>query len=302
LRYWASQQPEEASRWAVELSPPFFRIPAVIASFELWAAADPQAARSAAEEWVARRPDMRDVLPKALVIGWFARDPAEVAQFIHDLGVGIPQQRALSTYVRVAIQKQGPDEVMRWAESLPDGDATYKTAVFRQLASVLALVDLEAGLRWCEAHCDGPNGKNLRSIIARRWARSDGAAALAWLSGARDGPEKEFDVRVVFEDWAQLQPEAALSWITEQTAGKLDPWLQPTLPVYSRLLSADSPAEAIKWAQRIEHDNKRRYALIEAARAWRQVDEAAAEAWLLDSTLSEEDRERVRAPEWDRRI
>jgi hypothetical protein len=175
-------------------------------------------------------------------------------------------------------------------------------AVVRQLASVLSLIDLEAGLRWCEAHCDGPHGKNLRSIVARRWARSDGAAALAWLSRAPEGPEKDFDVRVVFEDWAQLEPEAALAWITDQTTGELDPWLHPTLPVYVRMLSVDSPAEAVKWAERIEHDNKRRFALIEAARVWRQVDEAAAEAWLLESSLSEEDRERVRAPEWDRRI
>jgi hypothetical protein len=302
LRYWATHQPEEDSRWAVEKSPPFFRIAAVIASFELWAEADPQAALSAAEEWIAHRPDVRDVLPKALVIGWFAKDPSEVAQFIHDLGVGIPRQRALSTYVRVAIQKQGPDAVIRWAESLTDDDATYKMAVVRQLASVLSLIDLEAGLRWCEAHCDGPHGKNLRSIVARRWARSDGAAALAWLSRAPEGPEKDFDVRVVFEDWAQLEPEAALAWITDQTTGELDPWLHPTLPVYVRMLSVDSPAEAVKWAERIEHDNKRRFALIEAARVWRQVDEAAAEAWLLESSLSEEDRERVRAPEWDRRI
>ena len=302
VRYWATHQPEDASRWAVEKSPPFFRIAAVLSSFTLWAAEDPQAAASAAQQWAAQRRDVRDVLPKALVRGWFAANPSELAQFIHDLGVGIPRQRALSTYVRVAIQKQGRDAVMRWAESLPDDDATYKTAVYRQVGSALPLFDHEASLRWCEAHCDGPHGKNLRSIIAMRWVRRDGAAAFAWLSNAPEGPEKDFAVRIAFEEWAQADREAALAWMAVQTTGEPDPWLQPILPVYARLLAVDSPADAIQWAERIEHDKKRRFTLIEIARAWRQVDEAATEAWLLQSSLSEEDRERVRAPEWDRRI
>ncbi len=80
------------------------------------------------------------------------------------------------------------------------------------------------------------------------------------------------------------------------------PQLQPILPVYTKLLAEDSPADAIGWAEQIEHDKKRRFALIEVARAWREVDEAATEAWLQQSSLSEEDREKVRAAEWNRRI
>jgi hypothetical protein len=302
LRYWATHQPEEASRWAVEKSPPFFRIAAVLASFTLWAEADPRAAVSAADQWAAQRPDVRDVLPKALVRGWYAANPSELAQFIHDLGVGIPRQRALSTYVRVAIRKEGHEAVMRWAESLPDDDEIYKTAVYRQMASVLPLFDHEASLRWCEAHCNGPNGKNLRGIIARRWARRDGAAALAWLATAPESPETDFEVRVVFADWAKADREAALAWMATQTTGELEPWHQPILPVYAPLLAADSPAAGIKWAERIEHADKRRWTLIEIARAWREVDEAASEAWMLQSSLSEEDQERIRDPDWDRRL
>jgi hypothetical protein len=142
----------------------------------------------------------------------------------------------------------------------------------------------------------------MRSIIARRWALRDGGAALAWLSTAREGPDKDFEVRVVFADWAQVDREAALVWMTAQTNGELKRWHQPILPVYAQLLAADSPADGVKWAERIEHENKRRWALIEIARAWRENDEAASETWLLQSSLSEEDRERVRDPDWDRRL
>jgi len=303
LRYWATHQPEDASLWAIERAPAFFRMSAILSSFPLWAEADPQAAMSAAEYWAARRRDLNHVLPKAVVRGWFAANPQELRQFIHGLGAGIPQQRALTTYIRIAIQKQGHDAVMRWAESLPDNDPTYKAAVYWQVGSALALFNLEAGLRWCEAHCDGPYGKDLRSSISRRWVRTGGgAAALEWLSSAPEGFEKDFAVRVTFEEWTLTDRAAAMAWVADQTTGEPNPRLQPIFPVYARLLAEDSPAEAIGWAERIDHDKKRRFTLIEIARAWREVDEAATESWLEQSPLSEEDREKVRAPEWDRRI
>jgi len=303
LRYWATYQPAEASLWAASKAPGFFRVPAVLASFSLWAEADPSAAKSAAEEWAKRRPDLRDVLPKALVRGWYAANPVELERFVHDLGPGIPRQRALATYVRIAMRDQGIDAVTRWAESLPDDDASYKRAVFDQVGSSLPLFDHDASLRWCEAHCDGPYGKNLRNVTASHWAREDGAAALEWVLAAPKTPENDFAVRVAYEEWARVDRRAAMEWVAERAAREADrSWLQPILPVYARLLAADSPAEAIEWAEQIEHENKRRYALIEIARAWRERDEAAAEAWLVESPLSDEDRERVRAAEWDRRI
>ena len=46
----------------------------------------------------------------------------------------------------------------------------------------------------------------------------------------------------------------------------------------------------------IENDPEREVVLIKVARVWRYLDEAAAEDWLLKSSLSEEAREKVRAP------
>jgi hypothetical protein len=302
VRYWATHQAEDASRWAVDESPEFFRIATILSSLTLWAEADPQAAVSAAQQWAAQRHELRHPMTKAVVRGWFVANPVELAQFIDDLGTGLPQQRALTSYLRVVIQKQGHDAVMRWAESLSDDNAAYKTAVYWQVGSALALFNLEAGLRWCEAHCDGPYGKDLRNSISRRWVRTGGgAAALAWLASAPEGYDKDFAVRVTFVEWTEVHREAAMAWMAAQTPDEPDPRLQPILPVYVKLLAKDSPADAIGWAERIEHEKKRRFALINAARAWRELDEAASEAWLQQSSLSEEDREKVRAAEWDRR-
>jgi hypothetical protein len=295
LRYWATHQGEDASRWAVEKSPTSFRIAAVLASLTVWAEADPQAAASATQKWV-QRPDVRNAVQVALVRGWFAANPSELARFIHDIGAGLSRLRALSSYIRAVIQTQGIEAAVRWAESLPDDDATYKTAVYRQVSAALSLFDHEAGLRWCEAHCDGRYGNNLRNILAMRWVESDGAAALAWLSGAPEGYETNLAVRAAFARWGQIDRQAALDWMAAQTTGEPDPWLRPIFPVYARLLAKDSPADAIEWAERIERDEEREIVLIAVARAWRQIDEAAAEAWLKQSSLSEEALEEVRAP------
>ncbi len=211
--------------------------------------------------------------------------------------MGFTRQRAIATYIRAMIQAQGIEAAVRWAESVPADDATYKMAVYRQMAAALPLFDHDAVLRWCEAHCEGPHGNNMRSIIARRWVRSDGAAALVWLSeAAPEGHDKNLAVRAAFALWGQIDREATLAWMQTQTAGEPEAWLQPVFPVYARLLSADSPADAIEWAERIEGDEEREIVLTEVARAWRQIDEDAAEAWLLQSSLSEGAREKVRAP------
>jgi hypothetical protein len=296
VRFWATHQPEDALRWAVEQSPSAYRFASVYASLMLWAEADPQAALIAARLW-SQRNDVREAVQIALVLGWFAaNDPPELEQFIRDLGIGFPQQRALSNYVRARIGKQGVEAVMHWAESVPDDDVPYKLAVYRQVSNALALFDLEAARRWCEAHADGPYGKDLRTLVAGHWLRSDGAAALEWLSTAPESDETNRAVRNTFAQWVRFDREAALGWMAAQTTtGEPDPWLRPTYPVYAQFLAEDSPADAIKWAEQTEDDADREVAINRVARAWFQVDEAAAEAWLLQSPLSEEAREKVRS-------
>jgi len=296
VRFWASHEPKEATQWALEDSPQGYRLAAIVPAFTVWAAADPHAAASAAQEPAAQEPGVRDAVLIALVRGWFEADPVELAQYIHDLGVGFPRQRALATYIRATIQAHGIDAATRWAESLPDDDATYKAAAFRQVASVVPLFDHEAGLRWCDTHCEGPYGTNLRSILARRWARRDGAAALEWLSRAPANHDNQLAVRATFALWGKIDRAAAVAWMADQTAGGMPAWLVPALPVYARLLAEDSPAEAIEWAEKIEGGEEREIVLIDVARTWRKLDEPAAEAWLLDSPLSEEAREKARSP------
>ena len=232
-----------------------------------------------------------------MVLGWFAAgNPPELQKFIQALGLGLVRQRAISTYVRAFIDEHGIEAMMRWAESLPDDDAKYKMGVYRQVSYWATIYDLEAGIGWCEAHCDGPHGAELRNMIVSAWARNDPPAALEWLSNAPDGPERNRTARATFMKWLRLDREAAVRWLPTQlsSGGELEPWIQPLLGPYVTAIAKDSPVEAIEWAERIEAERNRKLVLIQVGRSWRRVDEAASEEWLLQSSLSEEDREKVR--------
>jgi len=299
VRFWATHQPEEASRWAKEKSPRSYREAAVFAALSVWAEADPQAAASVAWSWGEER-ILESIVPIALVRGWYAaNDPPELRQFLRDLPVGVPGQRAIAAYVRVLIETQGSEAARRWAESLPDDDETdktYKLTVYRRVVDALSVLDTEVAMRWCEAQCDGPYGKNMRSLIARNWALRDGASALAWLSTAPEGHDRNLALKLTFDLWARTDLEAARGWMAAQTTGEPAAWVRVIYPTYAQLLSGKDPAEAIQWAGRIENEQEREFMLIGVARVWRHLDEAEAEKWLLQSPLSEEAREKVRAP------
>lgn len=134
--------------------------------------------------------------------------------------MGLSRQSALVHYLNAMARKERIDAVVRWAESVPEADKGYKLTVYRQVGSLLPVFDHEAGLRWCQTHCDGPYGKDMRNLIARRWARHDGAAALEWLyESSHEDYERDVAVMAAFTVWGQLEHEAALGWMAARTPG-----------------------------------------------------------------------------------
>lgn len=305
MRYWATHEPEQASVWARTRAPLEYQPVAVYSALLAWAEADPQAASAFTWLWTVESPGLERIVPVALVRGWYARnDPPELRQWMRELPPGILRQRATAAYIQTLIETQGSAAVQRWAESLPDGrdfddDATYKLEVFSRATSALTALDIESAKRWCEAHCDGPHGKDMRRLIATQWARDDGAAALAWLLSGPPGYDRDFGLQMAFAEWAHVDREAALAWMAAHTdgeSGDLEPELRPLYSNYARLLAPTAPAEAIRWAERIEKEGERNFLLVVIARGWRDLDEAAAEEWLLQSPLSEEQRAQARLP------
>ena len=298
--FWATHQPQEAALWAKKKAPVGYREAAVYSALRVWAEADPSAAIAFAWPWI-EEPDytLQVMVPIALVRGWYAQgDPPELREWISKLPMDIGSQRAVSAYLRVVIEQQGPQVAMSWAESLPDEeDTSFKLTVFRRVVDLLSQLDPQAAVRWCDAHCDGPYGTNMRNLTARKWAYHDAKAALAWLSTANEGYERNLAVRMTWAQWSRMDRDAAVAWAEAHTQeGELPVWIRPIYPVYARVLSEEAPIEALRWGSLIENEKEREHVLINVARVWRRTDEAAVEEWLRQSALSEQAREKVRAP------
>ena len=298
VRYWAAHQPEEATHWAANVSSLTYREGAVFAALSAWAAVDPRAAVNTSLPWTMEEPMYQRIVPIAVVRGWHAGgDTAGLEEWMRSLDPSTFRQVAITTYVRILVEQQGMEAAMRWAESRPE-DAqgeSYKLDAFRRTVHVLASIDIPTVARWCDIHCYGPYGKNMRSIIARKWVwHGDGAESMAWLKDTRPGIERNHAVRHAYALWTREDPDAALAWFADQAAAGDTEWLQTVYPVVARLLAPKDPAEAMKWAARIPNEAESEMFMIGVARVWRGVDEAAAEAWLEQSPLSEEAREKAR--------
>lgn len=304
LRFWASHEPAEATAWTFKHASPVYRIGAARTVIEIWAEADPPAALVAAERALAESSeDVARAVQLALVQGWFRADRAGLEQYIYDLGSGIKRQRSLFAYVLALAAADGSDAAIRWAESLPEDDRRYKVAVYRQLMSALAWADMPAALRFCDAHCDGPYGKAMRNVLVRTRLRDGeyGGDVVEWVARVPEGDEqqranKRQSLWVAYATWAQRDRESALEWLEQKVAEgpEPEPWLEALYGEYARQIAADSPEEALQWAERVEEENEREITLVRIARSWRRQDEEAAEAWLAQSSLSEQARTQAR--------
>jgi len=293
VRFWASHEPEAAALWAFSSAPPGCSIAAIEPAVERWASVDPKAAAQYIRTPGVYRASI-EIAEVALVRGWFQSGVPGLEDYIRDLGLSLERQRALAALARETIRRDGIEAGGRWVEGLPDEDEVFKTEAFTQFAAELAKTDPTAAVAWCEVHCSGPYGASVRTQIATHWAARDGLATMRWLSTSPAGKDRDAAVETAFFAWRHNDAQGLSDWLEGMDAEKIEPWFRPAAARYALMLSRTDPAAALEWADRVEDEQERELALITIARRWRKQDQAAAEAWLEKSTLSEEARERAR--------
>src|SRR5439155_13636876 len=158
-----------------------------------------------------------------------------------------------------------------WAEAVPDSDATYKLEVFRAVGRSLVPFDLAAAQRFCDKHCEGPFGSNLRDRIASRWAEKDGPAALEWLGKAKASEDRDTAIRFTFSVWSRRDHDRAIEWMNGKLAADPKPaWIEPLVPVYARVLGTTDPPGALAVAGQLTGPVEREQIMVEILRSWRQ--------------------------------
>lgn len=234
----------------------------------------------------------------ALVKGWFDSGKPGLEDYMKSLGVGFTQQRAVATYAHELANRDGVQAALDWATSVDDGDEAYKKAALRQTGSAVAMRDPLAAAAWCDRICDQKIATNLRAMVAQRWAAQDGRAAIEWVEKAPAGQERDWAARSAFWGWWRHDPEGFEAWLASAVDDGVPAWLDDAVEIYAAQLAGGSRfEEGIDWGGRILDDEARTRTLMNVARLWYRSDQAAAEAWLEKSPLSEENRDKVRHPE-----
>lgn len=302
MRYWTMHEPKEAAYYALGKAPRAYNVAAIYGAVLPWVEADPEQALPTLRPYTRAQGDAGAAAQIALVRGWYGSGHPGLEDYIRGIGAGFERQRALSAFATCIIRDKGVEAAVKWAESIPDSTAEYKLEAFRKMGTALVPYDVEAAKRFCEAHCEGPFGSNLRVRIAERWARDDAASSLTWLADAPESQDTHLAVRIAYAVWGTRDGEAAIRWMKEQIArhatGEPPRWLEPTLPIHARLLAEDSPVAGLDQAARLKDPHERNVVMVELAHKWYHgQDRAAAEAWLSKSPLNEALRAMVRSPE-----
>jgi hypothetical protein len=292
---WARLDPRAASGWAFRRMRPPYQEAGIAEAIGIWAREDPDAIL---ETYDAQR--IAEASPGflvALVEGWFASGKPSLEAFIIDLGKGETRQSAIDTFVRVKIERDGGVATRTWAKE-GRGDNHYRKSVHSRVGRELARSDPDQGVEWCEEVCDTKLGRNVGHMVATEWAVRSGADAMDWLLTRPDEIETWATARAAYRQFMMNDMDGALSWMeaVEPQTRKRE-LLQGPVGMYVNKQSRVNPEIAIEWTEYLISTDERELTLITIARRWLRKDEAAAEAWLATSPLSEEQRKSAhRAP------
>jgi len=241
-------------------------------------------------------PELIARLRPTLVSGWLKSPDRELSSgFIAQ--VEDPRiRRRLAFRLTGEIARNGIDEVMRWAESVPDDlPNNFKAGAFYYAAGAVARKDPRRAAEWFLAHRAQPYSSGGLINIARKWAHYHDAPALfEWLLALPTTGERQNEridaVSAGFRTWYKRAPDEATAWLA---AAPQDPVWDAAVAELVRTLSFTKPDEAVEWAQRIQDETQRRRSTQLAGRRWAGSDMEAARAWLAKSDVSEDLRQSI---------
>jgi hypothetical protein len=240
--------------------------------------------------------ELRARLHSALLEGWLhGADRSGASEYV--AAVEDPRRRRRLAFLLAGeTLRDGPDALVRWAESVPeDAPNDFKRGAFYHAAVMLAQVDPERAARWYEAQRARPFTRGALDGIARRWAAHHDAPALfAWLRALPALPERPDEIadaiRAGLRAWVQKAPEEAEAWLAAELP---DPALDPAIVEVVRARARSEPASAVEWAARIADESARGKQMAVAFRSWQRQDPEAARAWLERSELPADVREAI---------
>jgi len=260
------------------------------AAIYAWSYYAPEAALEALDS--VQDEQLRDYLRTRLVAGWVRSEHKEGAnRYIASLPDGA-QRDSFAGMLARELNEQGSEEVMRWAEGVPEILPGYKQAAFRKACAAIAASDPELAVQWIAEHRGRDYAAGSTAIIAGRWAEVDPQATLEWLLAEPRDEDRERAIADSFAQWLSFDRARAESWLKETTPAEgLD---EAVRVLVRRTNQRGSPEGAVAWARQIDDPELRDEVILAVSRAWLRREPAAARSWLERSDLPPALRDAIR--------
>lgn len=155
-------------------------------------------------------------------------------------------------------------------------------------ANLLAGQDPKAAIAYIESLPEGTARQFAQTMAAIKWAYNDPVAAAAWVSSLPPAAQGAASASVVAM-WVPQDPQAASNWINTLQGDARD----SAISAYSANLAPRDPGTALSWAQSIAGDSIRTSTVEALVVQWLSRDRTSASAWINNSQLSVEEKQRL---------
>jgi len=291
---WAEDDPYGATQWAMRSEKGTARHLAIEEAAKALATVDPEALVQSYD--VEAVGDKVPSLLTALVEGWALSGKGGLDDYVLSMGNADVRSSAEKELARVRVAELGAAGAIEWAEGLQRGERS-KNLLYREVGGEAAKLDPGIAAEWCDRVCDLPVGRWMTQEVARSWGRRDGTKMMDWLLTRPDVQETWVAARIGFREFILIDESGAKAWLGQTTdEQRRTNTMRGPISMYANQISVSDSLGALGWTEYLADEKERTTAQVVIARRWRKQDEAAAEAWLQASSLSELDRERARKP------
>lgn len=286
---WAAGDPMAALQYSMQIESRRVRNALLAGVFNTWAKND----INGAYNWLVAN---RETDPVAFQAGMrpvfstlAAANLDNAMRMALDLAPGSDRMSAMRIVVDQASRAGKPDAMVSYLESFqtPGEKQGYASI----LASSWAVYDPLRAAQWAASLSD-PYLRNatMNSAIGM-WASDNPTAAAAWVMAISDPQLRTREIAQVTQAWARYDPVKAADWLLAQRPPS--PTLDPAIQSLAGTVMKSNPQGAVMWAAAISDPKTRNSTIMSISREWMKSDPASASAYIANSPLSPNQKNRL---------
>ena len=286
LQRWGALDPQAASAWASRMSPGENRAAAYAEIARGWAGQNPDAASAWAR--TLSEPSERDAALIEVAYELARSKPVEALDLAIELSPTTRRDEVLN-FSATQWASLKPQDALDWAKQVPDEN--LRARLIRDITTEWGDTDPNAAATAAVQSIPTGRAQNDAVVgIIQRWAQSSPEVAAAWIQAFPEGELRETAGRELVNVWADQAPEAAGHWLNALPQGS---FRDIAVESYVTSILPAAPDTAATWAMEIRDPNRRSESLERVASLWLEVDAPAAKAWIPQSALAPETKNRL---------